>query len=89
MRPHFHAPAATPVLPAVAASPAALERKPSVLRRTGLSNTALYSAMSRCEFPRPVSLGTGRAVAWVESEVSAWIVARVAERDTRASEASQ
>lgn len=63
-----------------------LERKPEVLRRTGLSNTALYSAMSRGLFPRPVSLGTGRAVAWLQSEVDAFIAARIAERDARLTE---
>lgn len=31
-------------------------------------------------FPRPVPLG-GRAVAWVEKEISEWTDARVAERD--------
>ena len=36
--------------------------------------------MSQKRFPRPTKLGP-RAVAWVESEVDAWIDARIAERD--------
>jgi prophage regulatory protein len=32
------------------------------------------------EFPKPVKIGHG-SVAWVESEVDAWISARMAERD--------
>jgi prophage regulatory protein len=75
--PHIHA-AASPAEQRVTV----LERKPDVLRRTGLSNSALYAGMAR-GFPRPVKLGTGRAVAWVKAEIDAWIEARIAERDAR------
>jgi prophage regulatory protein len=67
--------------------PVVLERKPDVIRRTGFSNSALYAAVSRGIFPRPVSLGTGRAVAWVQSEVDSYIAARIAARN--ASEAAE
>lgn len=53
-----------------------LLRRPEVQRLTGLSRTGLYDRIRRDEFPAPVSLG-GSAVAWVESEVSAWIQARI------------
>jgi prophage regulatory protein len=39
-----------------------------------------YKRSREGPFPRPVPLG-GRAVAWVEAEVSEWTDARVAERD--------
>ena len=59
-----------------------LLRKARVLEWTGLSNTGLYTRVSRGAFPRPVSLGGGgRAVAWSSREVQAWIDARMAERD--------
>jgi prophage regulatory protein len=44
-------------------------RLPQVMERTGLCRSAVYA---REDFPKPVKLG-GRAVAWVESEVQAWI----------------
>jgi prophage regulatory protein len=36
--------------------------------------------MAEGTFPKPVKLGA-RAVAWVESEVEEWILARIEERD--------
>lgn len=53
-----------------------LIKRPEVQRLTGLSRTGIYDRVRRGEFPAPVSLG-GSAVAWVESEVSAWIQARI------------
>jgi len=44
-------------------------RLPQVMERTGLCRSAVYAMEG---FPKPVKLG-GRAVAWVESEVQAWI----------------
>ena len=49
--------------------------------RTGLKRSAIYEAMATGDFPRQVPLGA-RAVGWLESEVEAWLAARVAERDT-------
>lgn len=54
-----------------------LLRRPEVSRRTGLSRTTLYRLVQSKEFPAPRQLGA-RAVAWVESEVSAWIESRAA-----------
>jgi prophage regulatory protein len=34
--------------------------------------------MSRNEFPKQVTLGNGRAVGWVESEITAWLKQQVA-----------
>jgi prophage regulatory protein len=55
-------------------------RLPEVKRRTGLSRSTLYARMDSKEFPQSIPLGGG-LVGWLESEVTAWIQARVAERD--------
>lgn len=51
-------------------------RLPAVKTRVGLSRSAIYLAISRAEFPRPVHLGA-RAVGWLESEIENWIRERV------------
>ena len=55
---------------------ASILRLPEVRNRVGLSRSAIYLAISRAEFPRPVQLGA-RAVGWLESEVEDWIGERV------------
>ena len=55
-------------------------RLPEVLLRTGKRRTSLLQAVRRGDFPRPIHLGP-RAIGFVESEVEAWIDARMAERD--------
>lgn len=57
-------------------SPVVLLRLPEVQRRTGLTRSVVYELARRGEFPRPLKL-TERSSAWVESEVQAWIAARV------------
>lgn len=54
-----------------------LLRLPDVLSRTGLSRSTLYADPT---FPKSVKVGQ-RAVAWAESEIDAWIEARMAERE--------
>lgn len=51
-----------------------------VKERLGLGKTTIYARIAEGTFPKPVSLG-GRAVAWVEAEVTAWMHARIASRD--------
>lgn len=51
-------------------------RLPVVKTRVGLSRSAIYLAISREEFPRPVQLGA-RSVGWLESEIEDWIRERV------------
>jgi len=48
----------------------------------GVSRTTLYEWMRATppRFPKPVPLG-GSRVAWLLSEVRAWMAARIAERD--------
>lgn len=55
-------------------------RRDDVERATGLSRSTIYFMVSKGTFPKPVPLG-GKAVGWVQSEVSEWIEARIAERD--------
>lgn len=60
--------------------PPAILRRPQVIARTGLKRTAIQDRIRAGTFPRPVSLGA-RAVGWVESEITAWIASRAAERE--------
>ena len=54
-----------------------LLRLPEVRDRTGLCRTHIYSMAKAGEFPAQITLG-GRAKAWAESEVNAWIEERKA-----------
>ena len=56
-----------------------LLRLPEVKTLTGLGTTFIYGAVARDKFPRFVKLG--RASAWPEREVLAWVEARKAERN--------
>lgn len=47
-----------------------------VMDKTGLSRSTIYARIATGGFPKPISLG-GRAVAWVEQEIDAWIMARI------------
>lgn len=58
--------------------PLRLVRLKEVIQRCGLGKTAIYTRIRAGEFPRPVDLGG--VVAWVETEVDAWIEARIAAR---------
>jgi prophage regulatory protein len=51
-------------------------RRKQVQTRTGLSRSTIYLYIKSGLFPKPISLGP-RAVGWIESEVSDWIVARM------------
>lgn len=56
----------------------AIIRRPQVEARTGLARSTIYRRIRGGTFPPPVSLG-GDAVGWVESEIDAWIAARIDE----------
>ena len=58
-----------------------LIRLNQVIARTGLSRSRIYQYISEDKFPSNVSLG-GRSVAWVDSEVSAWIENVIGQRDS-------
>ena len=51
-------------------------RLADVKNRTGLSRSTIYLNIDNGTFPRHISLGT-RCVGWLESEIDAWIVARI------------
>ena len=59
-----------------------LMRRPEVLSRVGLSSSTLYELVAAGDFPAPIPIGR-KAVAWLESEVDAWIEERIAQRDSR------
>jgi prophage regulatory protein len=52
-----------------------------VVRRTSLSRATVYRLVQSGGFPKPVTL-TGARTAWVETEVTAWMEARLAGRDS-------
>ncbi|EAW2116172.1 AlpA family transcriptional regulator [Salmonella enterica] len=49
-----------------------LIRLPEVMKRTGYCKAWIYRLINDGKFPAPVKIGT-RAVAFVESEIDAWI----------------
>lgn len=62
-----------------------LIRLPELQGKIGLSRTAVYERMDERSpyfdpsFPKPIKLGNGKnpPIAWVESEVVAWIESRI------------
>lgn len=52
-------------------------RMKEVCRKTGLAKSSIYDRINAKTFPSPVRLGD-RAVAFVESEVDAWMLAILA-----------
>ena len=56
---------------------AELWRRPTVGARTGLSTSELYRLIREGEFPKQVKYDGGK-VAWVSTEVQAWIDERIA-----------
>lgn len=55
-----------------AQAPVSLIRLPEVMRRTTLSKRSIYLGMRQGTFPKARAVGE-RAVAWIASEVDAWI----------------
>jgi prophage regulatory protein len=49
-----------------------------VQARTGLSRSTIYAYMAAGKFPTPIKLGL-RGVGWINSEISQWIDARLAQ----------
>ena len=54
-----------------------LLRLPEVKRRTGLSRSTIYLAISQGKFPKSVNLGE-RSVAWSSADIDKWIADRIA-----------
>ena len=57
-------------------NPEKILRLPAVKARCGLSRSTLYNRIATGDFPPSVALGA-RSVGWVESEINAWIAARI------------
>ena len=53
-------------------------RKREVMHMTGLPSSTIYDLMNRDLFPAQLSLGGGKSVAWLESDVMAWMNERIA-----------
>lgn len=51
-------------------------RLPRVKAKTALARSTIYAGVKAGTFPPPVSLGS-KAVGWIESEIDAWIEARI------------
>ena len=66
--------------PAPRTPPPAILRRPEVEARTGLACSTIYDGIKAGTFPAPIQLGP-KAVGWVESEINAWLAARVVARD--------
>ena len=75
---HSSAPT-VPVMPVSFPVQERFMRLPEVIHVCGLSRSTIYDLISRSAFPAQVSLG-GKNVAWLASEVSAWMNARIAAR---------
>tara|TARA_B100002019_G_scaffold261798_1_gene248794 strand:- start:306 stop:509 length:204 start_codon:yes stop_codon:yes gene_type:complete len=60
-----------------------LIRQKAVTEITGLARSSIYDAIRHTGFPKPVKL-TERTVAWVESDVRAWVDERIAASRTDA-----
>lgn len=50
------------------------------LSRTRTKKSWAYELIKQNRFPKPIKIGS-RSIAFVESEIDAWIDARIAERD--------
>lgn len=62
-------------------------REPERKKKTGVCTTVWYELQAAGVAPLPVRLGP-RCVGWLESELDAWIAARVAERGAAFKEAA-
>lgn len=56
-----------------------LIRLSDVMKKTGFKKSWIYLLINQGEFPQSVKIGS-RSVAWVESEVNEWIIARISKR---------
>lgn len=48
-------------------------RRRQVERRVGLTRSPLYARIKDGTFPKPIRLGNGRAVGWIEAEIDTWL----------------
>ncbi|MBL6749441.1 MAG: AlpA family phage regulatory protein [Nevskia sp.] len=60
----------------IVARPESLLRRQEVQARTSLSRSQLYQLIKDKRFPAPIQLSV-RTVAWVQSEIDAWVTSRI------------
>jgi prophage regulatory protein len=53
---------------------------------TGYSIHYIHELIEAGKFPRPIPLGGGRAVGWLENDLREYQAARIAERDRQATD---
>ena len=58
-------------------APLRILRMPEVEARTGLSARSIRRLVARGDFPPPIRLSS-RTVGWLESDVDAWLLERIA-----------
>lgn len=58
-----------------------LMRLKEVMYCSGLARSTVYKYVAAGTFPKPVPLG-GRAVAWIQAEIDAWMDEKVSARKT-------
>ncbi|ELM3659229.1 helix-turn-helix transcriptional regulator [Edwardsiella piscicida] len=73
---------AAPLMPISDVTQERFLRLPEVIHQCGLSRSTLYDLIARNAFPAQVSLG-GKNVAWLQSEITAWMKERVAHRNRK------
>jgi prophage regulatory protein len=52
-------------------------RRRQVEKRVGLTRSPLYARIKAGTFPKPVQLGNGRAVGWLEHEIDSWLAEQI------------
>ena len=57
-------------------------RLPQVCEVTGLCRSMTYQLVAELRFPQRVKIGT-RAVGWLDKEVNAWLIRRIAMSRTK------
>ncbi len=58
----------------------ALLRQADVQRRTTLAKSTIYRMVRDGRFPRPIHLGSSRAVAWLEEDIENWLADKISSR---------
>ncbi len=53
-----------------------LMRLPEVMKRTGFGRSQIYRLVNQGEFPKQIQISSG-SVAWLESELEAWMKERI------------
>jgi len=59
-------------------------RRPEVQQRVGLSRSAIYRRIAEGTFPKPITIGEGKAVGWLSAEIEEFLARCIAQRDRKA-----